>query len=146
MKPLKVLVAAAAALMAVATAVAPPAQAFLHPGNFDVLTNRYDRASWFWFIARCSPEATADCRFISAAPRLKFYDYYEGNAYLVNGQWTLKVDVNDGLRCPGYNMPTHDTYVWDDNTLAGTITSDYDVGCFNGPPGSQFWTFALQRL
>ncbi len=147
MKPIKVLAAAAAVLTTLATAVAPPAQAFLHPGNFDLLTNRYERASWVWFIARCSPEATPDCRFISAMPRLKFYNYYTGNAYLANGQWTLKVEVSDGLQClPGVTLPTHETYVWDDNTLAGTITSDYDVGCFNGPPGTQFWTFALQRL
>ena len=32
------------------------------------------------------------------------------------------------------------------NTLAGEINSTYDVGCFGGPPGTQFWTFALQRL
>lgn len=147
MKPIKVLATAAAVLMGAATAVAPPAQAFLHPGNFDVLTNRYERASWYWFVARCNPQPSADCRFISAVPRLKFYNYYTGNAYLANGQWTLKVDVSDGLQClPGYTLPTHETYVWDDNTLAGTITSNYDVGCFNGPPGSQFWTFALQRL
>ena len=148
MKPIKVLTAAAAAvLMAIATVVAPPAQAFWNPGNFDVQTNRYERASWYWFVARCSPDATPDCRWISAAPRLKFYNYYQGNAYLANGQWTLKVDVSDGLQClPGYAMPTHETWVWDDNTLAGTITSNYDVGCFNGPPGQQFWTFRLQRL
>ena len=145
MKPIKVLYAAAAVLLA-ATAVAPPAQAFFHPGNFDLITNRYERASWFWFVTRCTP-ARADCRYVSAAPRLKFYNYYQGDASLVNGQWTLRVEVSDGLQClPGYAMPTHETYVWDDNTLAGTITSDYDVGCFNGPPGSQFWTFALQRL
>ena len=33
-------------------------------------------------------------------PRLKFYNYYTGNAYLANGQWTLKVDVSDGLQLP----------------------------------------------
>jgi hypothetical protein len=146
MKHIKVLAAAAAVLTAATTAVAPPAQAFLHPGNFDLLTNRYDRASWVWFVMACIPEKAPDCRFVSAIPRLKFYSYYTGNAYLANGQWTLKVEVPDGLRCPGYNLPTHETYVWDDNTLAGTIDSAYDVGCFNGPPGKQFWTFALQRL
>jgi hypothetical protein len=145
MKPIKVLAAFAATLMAVATLVAPPAQAFWNPGNFDLLTNRYDRASWYWFVARCNP-AAYECRWISAAPRLKYYAYYQGNAYLANGQWTLKVDVPDGLRCPGYNLPTHETYVWDDATLVGTIDSAYDVGCFNGPPGKQFWTFKLQRL
>lgn len=147
MKLIKVLTTAAATvLMTVATVVAPPAKAFWQLGNYDLLTNRYDRASWYWFVARCNPVAATDCRYISAVPRLKFYAYYTGNAYLVNGQWTLKVDVPDGLRCPGYNMPTHETYVWDDNTLVGTINSAYDVGCFNGPPGNQFWTFKLQRL
>ncbi len=57
MKPVKVLAAFAATLMAIATLVAPPAQAFWNPGNFDVLTNRYDRASWYWFVARCNPAA-----------------------------------------------------------------------------------------
>jgi hypothetical protein len=31
-------------------------------------------------------------------------------------------------------------------SLAGTIDSQYDAGCFNGPPGTQSWTFALRRL
>ena len=84
---------------------------------------------------------------VSAIPRLKFYAYYDGNAHLVDGRYTLTVDVNDGLRClPGYSMPTRDTYSWDQVSLAGTIESVYDVGCFNGPPGTQFWTFALKRL
>jgi hypothetical protein len=55
--------------------------------------------------------------------------------------------VPDGLQCtPGYAMPTRDTYSWDEASMSGTIDSVYDVGCFNGPPGTQFWTFALQRL
>ena len=138
-------VTAAAALTAAATLIAPPAHA-MTVGNYDVLTNRYTQASWVWFIAPCQP-ASVDCLYISAIPRLKFYAYYEGNAHLAGGRWTLTVDVNDGLRClPGYSMPTRDTYTWDEATLAGTIDSQYDVGCFNGPPGSQFWTFALQRL
>ena len=84
---------------------------------------------------------------ISGIPRLKYYAYYDGEARLVNGRYTLTVDVNDGLRClPGYSMPTRDTYTWDPVTLAGEINSAYDVGCFGGPPGTQFWTFALQRL
>ena len=144
MKPVKV-TALAAAVSMVAAVLAPPAHAMMALGNYNVLTNRYTQASWVWFVARCQP-VTLDCLYVSAAPRLKFYDYYEGYAHLADGQYTLSVDVVDGLRCPGYNMPTHDTYSWDEVTLAGTINSDYDVGCFNGPPGSQFWTFALQRL
>jgi hypothetical protein len=84
---------------------------------------------------------------VSAVPRLKFYAYYDGYAHLANGTYTLTVDVPDGLQClPGYSMPTRDTYTWNEVSLAGEINSTYEVGCFNGPPGSQFWTFALQRL
>jgi hypothetical protein len=144
MKSVKVAMLAAA-LTAGAAVLAPPANAFAF-GNYDVLTNRYERASWFWAIYPCQP-AAPDCLKISAAPRLKFYAYYDGFAHLADGRWTLTVDVTDGLQClPGYAMPTRDTYTWDDATLAGTVESVYDVGCFNGPPGSQSWTFALQRL
>ena len=144
MKSVKV--AAAAALTAAATLFAPPAQAMMSPGNYDVLTNRYERASWVWFIAPCQP-FTPECLDISAIPRLKFYAYYDGDAKLADGRYTLTVDVPDGLQClPGYSMPTRDTYTWNEVSLAGEISSTYDVGCFNGPPGSQFWTFALQRL
>jgi hypothetical protein len=144
MKSVKVAIATTA-LTAAASVLAPPAHAMMALGNYDVLTNRYDRASWVWFISVCQP-ATTDCLDISATPRLKFYAYYDGDAHLADGRYTLTVDVPDGLRCPGYNMPTRDTYTWDEVTLAGTIDSVYDVGCFNAPPGSQFWTFALQRL
>jgi hypothetical protein len=135
-----------AVLSAAASLLAPPAQARMFPGNYDILTNRYERASWVWFISNCQPPDD-NCLDISAIPRLKFYAYYDGDAHLVNGQYTLNVDVPDGLQClPGYAMPTHETWTWDQVSLFGTIESNYDVGCFNGPPGSQFWTFALQRL
>ena len=137
----------AAALMALATLLAPPSSAAgMRLGNYDLLTNRYDRASWFWFIALCIPEKSPDCISVAARPRLKFYAYYESKAWLVDGRYTFTVDVPDGLRCFGYNMPTRETYSWDAVTLAGTIDSKFDVGCNNGPPGTQFWTFALQRL
>ena len=144
MKSVKTAIAATA-LTAAAAVLAPPANAYTL-GNYDVLTNRYERASWVWTLYPCQV-AAEDCLKISATPRLKFYAYYDGIAHLADGRWTLTVDVPDGLQCiPGYAMPTHDTYSWDTNTLAGTIESNYDAGCFNGPPGSQFWTFALQRL
>jgi hypothetical protein len=138
--------AVAAALMAAATTLAPPSSAKMQLGNYDLLTNRYDRASWVWYVSLCIPEKTVDCVAIGARPRLQVYAYYGGKAHLADGRWTLDVEVPDGLRCPGYNLPTHETYSWDAVTLAGTIDSRFDVGCFNGPPGSQFWTFALQRL
>jgi hypothetical protein len=145
MKSVKLAIATAA-LMSAASVLAPPAQAMMPLGNYDVLTNRYIRASWVWFITPCQP-AALDCLHISATPRLKFYAYYDGVAHLADGRYTLTVDVADGLQClPGYAMPTHETWTWDEVTLAGTIDSAYEVGCFNGPPGTQFWTFALQRL
>jgi hypothetical protein len=136
-----------ATLTAAAAVLAPSARAGMQLGNYDVLTNRYTQASWAWFVSACETSAPPDCLDISAIPRLKFYAYYDGDAHLVNGRYTLTVDVNDGLRClPGYSMPTRDTYSWDEVSLAGTIESVYNVGCFNGPPGTQFWTFALKRL
>jgi hypothetical protein len=138
---------AATALTAAAVIFAPPATAMMQPGNYDLNTNRYDRASWAWFISACPAPIDVNCLRVSAIPRLKFYAYYDGYAHLDNGTYTLTVDVPDGLQClPGYSMPTRDTYTWNEVSLAGEINSTYDVGCFNGPPGSQFWTFALQRL
>lgn len=138
---------AAAALALTAGIVAPPtAQAIMPIGNYDLLTNRYTQASWTWSVYPCFPDKQPDCVYAIARPRLKFYAYYEGRAQLVNGRYTMTVDVPDGLICPGQRLPTRETYSWDEVSLAGTIESHYNVGCFNGPPGMQFWTFALQRL
>ena len=145
MNPLKAVIAAVA-LAAAATVVAPPADAMMVLGNYDVLTNRYTRASWVWNVTPCNPHKQPDCVDVSGISRLKFYFEYDGEAKLVNGEYTLTVDVPDGVQCPGHVMPSRDTYKWNEVTLAGTIESVYDRGCFNGPPGTQFWTFALQRL
>lgn len=133
------------ALVLSATAISPRADA-MALGNYNLLTNRYDRASWVWFLTPCLPDKSADCVNVSARPRLKLYAYYEAPARLVDGRYSFTTDVPDGLRCFGQNLPTRETYTWDEFTLAGEIVSHYDVGCFNGPPGDQFWTFALQRL
>jgi hypothetical protein len=146
MKPLKAAIVAAVLMMAGALLTPPPAHAMMTLGNYDLLTNRYDRASWVWFVTNCFPDKQPDCIHIGARPRLNFYRPFEGSAPLVNGRYTWTVDVPDGLRCPGYSMPTRETYSWDEVTLFGTIDSRYDVGCFNGPPGTQFWTFLLKRL
>ena len=139
-------VTAAAALMVSATTLAPAAPAAMRLGNYDLLTNRYSLSSWVWFVSTCVPNSP-DCVYVSGITRLNFYASYVSNAYLVDGRYSFTVDVPDGLRCVGaYNLPTRDTYSWDEASLTGTIESVYDVGCFNGPPGTQFWTFALQRL
>ena len=86
----------------------------------------------FWAVYPCQP-AAPDCLKISAAPRLKFYAYYDGTAHLANGRWTLTVDVSDGLQClPGYAMPTRETWTWDEATLAGTI--EFRRRLFERPP------------
>jgi hypothetical protein len=140
-------VLAAAALAAAGMVATPPANAMMILGNYDVLTNRYDRASWVWMAAACIPEKSLDCVDISGISRLKYYYEYSGKAHLSGDTYTLVVDVPDGLRCPlGQVLPSRDTYTWNQVTLAGEINSTYDVGCFGGPPGTQFWTFALQRL
>ena len=144
MKLLKTVLATVVLVLS-AVVLPPPAGAQMTLGNYDLLTDRYNLTSWVWFVAFCVPTAP-DCIYVSGITRRSFYDNYEGFAHLDGNQYTLTVNVNDGLRCPGYNLPTHDTYRWDQVTLQGTIDSAYDVGCFNGPPGTQSWTFALQRL
>lgn len=139
-------VAVSGALMLAAAVISPQANA-MTLGNYNLLTNRYDRASWVWFITPCFPDKRPDCVNVSAGPRLtRYYASYDGQATLVDGRYSLTIDVPDGLRCFGQNLPTRDTYTWDGTTLVGDIVSRYDVGCFNGPPGEQYWTFALQRL
>ena len=116
-------------------------------GNYDVLTNRYTNASWAWFVSACQPRDVADCVDVSAIPRLKFYCLLRRQRAPCRRPLHVDGRRPDGLRClPGYSLPTRDTYTWNQVTLAGEINSIYDVGCFNGPPGTQFWTFALQRL
>ena len=139
-------IAVAIAVALGAFTFAPPARAYMQLGNYDVLTNRYDLASWVWWVSTCVPEKSPDCVDINGIARRKFYYEYGGKAHLDGDIYTLVVDVPDGLRCPGQNLPTRDTYTWNQTTLAGEINSVYDVGCFGGPPGTQFWTFALQRL
>ena len=146
MKLIKAVLAAAALVMA-ATVMPPQANAQMQLGNYDLNTNRYSDASWLWVVSSCIPEKSADCVLVAARPRLQRYAYYGGRAYLgADGRYTMTVDVPDGLLCPGQRLPTRETYSWDQLTFVGTIESVYDVGCFNGPPGSQFWTFQLQRL
>jgi hypothetical protein len=145
MKLLKtVLVTVMLALAAVL--VPPPANAQMTLGNYDLLTDRYTKAAWVWFVAFCVPEHSPDCITVAGIPYRAFYAHWQEKAHLVGNQYTVTVDVPDGLQCPGQVLPTRDTYKWDQVSLQGTIDSAYDVGCFNGPPGTQFWTFSLQRL
>ncbi|MCV7383274.1 hypothetical protein [Mycolicibacter longobardus] len=150
----RVTVGAAAAALAVGTAVAPAAGADMAFGNYEVLSNRWTDASWVWAAYPCETPGTFDqmpagCVTVSAVDRPHFFGraYYGGTARLVNGQYSFTTDVADGLHCPmGPYLPTRDTYTWDANTLSGVVESRFEVGCFNAPPGTNTWTFALVRM
>lgn len=148
----RTIIGAALVSAATATVLAAPAHADFVYGNYEVLSNRWTDASWIWAAFPCDagapgrPGAVVDCVLVSAVPRPQFGAYYGGVARRVNGSFSFTTDVPDGLRCLGQSLPTRDTYTWDASTLAGVVESRFDVGCFNGPPGMNTWTFALQRM
>lgn len=143
----------ALAPVAAAAVLAPVAHANQTYGNFEVLSDRWADGGpqWIWALYPCEPNDpglpgdTIDCAVVSALPSPQFGAYYGGTARLVNGQYSFTTDVPDGLRCLGQRLPTRDTYTWDAVTLAGTVESHFDVGCFGGPAGVNTWTFALRR-
>lgn len=141
-------------MVAAALSLAPSASAALQPGSYNVnIPDRRDFHTWIWSVAPCSPpnSITAECTRISAVaqPIAKAYAWY-GNAVLANGQYTLTVDVPDGLRCGdiyyGPVIPTHDVYTFDVNTLSGTLQSSFDAGCDGAPGGTFTYPFWLTRL
>jgi hypothetical protein len=84
---------------------------------------------------------------------------YSGRARLVSQRWTFKVDVADGVSCPGGGTgASTDTYAFDDETLTGTHTSLHGAVCglqpamskqpFSlapaGPPPSPIQRYPLQ--
>ncbi len=141
-------------MVAAALGLAPSASAALLPGNWTLnIPDRRDFHTWIWAVTSCSPPAsiTPECTRISANPQpiAKAYQWY-GTAQVVNGQYTMTVDVPDGLRCGdiyyGPVIPTHDVYTWDVNTLAGTLQSTFDAGCDGAPGGTFTYPFWLTRL
>jgi hypothetical protein len=55
---------------------------------------------------------------------------YSGRARLVSGLWTFKVDVADGVSCPGGGTgASTETYAFDNETLAGTHTTLHGAVC-----------------
>ena len=147
-------VAVSVALTAAAVALAPAASAELAPGNYNmIIPDRRDFHTWVWASTPCPPsiEFNPSCVRISAnpAPIAKAYAWY-GIATLQNGQYTMTVDVPDGLRCGdiyyGPVIPTHDVYTWDAKTLAGTLQSTFDAGCDGAPGGTFSYPFWLTRL
>lgn len=149
---MKALTLAAAALLTAVTM--SPAVRAESLGNYELLVEgRYDFHTWLWATSACggSLESPQGCMHVIGIPRpiAKAFSY-QGDAWLTNGHFTLTVDVPDGLRCGdvyyGPVIPTHDIYVWDATTLAGTLQSSFDTGCDGGPGGTLTYPFTLTRF
>jgi hypothetical protein len=153
--------AAAVAVLAVAAlTVAPEAHASaMKTGNYEVANNRWNDHSWVWNITHScgTPQCgtpftdpglthpTEDLNVI-AVPRPNKSQRFQNTAFYADGYYTLTVDVIDGVRCIGYNLPSHDVYTWDAVSLSGTIVSTYDAGCYGAPGGVSTYTFSLIRM
>jgi hypothetical protein len=149
------------AILAVgATLFAPTANAAgMKIGNYEVLTDRWNDHSWIWSITHsCKNDPECGTYFVDpiiapatdnlnvlAIPRPPKSQRFQNTAFYDNGRYTLTVDVIDGVRCIGFNLPSHDVYSWDATTLAGTIVSTYDAGCYGAPAGTSTYSFSLQR-
>lgn len=141
MKPLAISVA----LTAAATALAPVAGAGMPIGNYELQTPRDPGHSWIWEIRPCQ-SPSPDCIHVQAVPRPNGQAApYDGNAQLVNGRYTMIIDVPDGVRCTVYFLPSHDIYSWDAVTLAGSVDSTFDAGCGGPPGGTITYPFSLVR-
>jgi hypothetical protein len=128
-------------------------------GNYDVLTDRWNDLSYVFAVAfTCGPPDCAtyledpnvvtptDNRNVVAISRPPKSQRFQNTAFYADGHYTLTVDVIDGVRCIGYNLPSHDVYTWDAATLNGTVNSTFDADCSGGPGGSRTYGFNLQRL
>ncbi len=151
------------ALVAAATLLAPNAHAAaqMRIGNYEVLNDRWNDHSWVWSVTHSCNDGAPECGTyfddpviaphsdnlnVLAIPRPLKSHSFQNTAWYADGRYTLTVDVDDGVRCIGYNLPSHDVYSWDAATLAGTIVSTYDAGCYGGPGGTSTYTFSLQRM
>lgn len=140
------------ALLAIAftvIALASPATAAADTpyGNFELhIDGRYDFHTWLWVISRCEGQ----CIDVQAVPQPNAKAFpYRGSAQLVDGRYTLTVDVPDGLRCGnvyyGPVIATRDVYSWDAATRSGTLESSFAVGCDGAPGGLFTYPFTLVR-
>jgi hypothetical protein len=141
-----------AALISVATFVAPTANATNPIGNFDlIIPDRFDFHTWVWSASPCVGGASPpQCIHVFgiARPIAKAFNY-GGDAQLVDGRYTLTVDDPYGLRCGdvyyGPTSMTHDDYSWDVTPMAGALVSSFDAGC-DGAPGTLTYAISLSRL
>jgi hypothetical protein len=147
-----------AALVTAAMVGAPTANAGMKVGNYEVLTDRWNDHAWIWSVAHScgDPECATyfedpiiapatDNLNVIGIPRPLKSQRIQNTAFYADGRYTLTVDVIDGVRCVGYNLPSHDVYSWDEVSLAGTIVSTYNAGCYGAPGGTSTYGFSLRR-
>ncbi|MBE1546745.1 hypothetical protein GGC64_000753 [Mycobacterium sp. OAS707] len=142
-------------------ALAPTAGAAgMKIGNYEVANDRWNDHSWVWSVThscRNDPECgtyivdpviapATDNLNVLAIPRPLKSQRFQNTAFYADGRYTLTVDVIDGVRCIGYNLPSHDVYNWDAASLAGTIVSTFDAGCYGAPGGTATYNFSLIRM
>ena len=159
-KATAVSLAGAAALMS-AVVSAPPvaAAATMSVGNYEVANDRWNDHSWYWSVQHScgAPDCgtflvdpviapQTDNLNVTAIARPPKSQRFQNTAFYADGRYTLTVDVIDGVRCIGYNLPSHDVYSWDAVSLAGTIVSTYDAGCSGAPGGTSTYNFSLNRF
>jgi hypothetical protein len=133
------LVSVAVAIAAVT--FAPAAHAHMVLGNYEVITPRDPVHVWIWQVS-----CDSLCLHINAVPRPGGGAVpWDASAQLVDGRYTMAVDVFAGLICPGYAVTTHDTYSWDAVTLEGSVDSSYAQGCWGAPGGTDTYPFRLSR-
>ncbi len=141
--------AVGAMLAASALAHAPAAVAGMQIGNYEVRTQKDSGHSWLWEVRQCGVDQityTPDCVHVQASPRPNGQATpWRTDAQLVNGRYTLAVDIPDGVRCTIYFLPSHDVWSWDMVSLQGSVDSSFDKGCGNAPGGTVSYPFQLQR-
>jgi hypothetical protein len=147
------------AVVTAAMVLAPTANAAgMKLGNYEVANDRWNDHSWIWSVTHSCGDPDCGTYFVdpvanpasdnlnvTAIPRPLKSQRFQGTAFYADGRYTLTVDVIDGVRCIGYNLPSHDVYNWDAVSLAGTITSMYDAGCYGAPGGTSTYNFSLSR-
>jgi hypothetical protein len=136
------------ALLITTALSAPTAHADMRVGNYELhIQGRHDFHTWIWAVSSCPGE----CVTVYAIPQpiAKAFGY-RGAAELIDGRYTLTVDVPDGLRCRnvyyGPIVATRDVYSWDATTLAGSLQSSFATGCDGRPGGTFTYPFTLARM
>jgi hypothetical protein len=133
------------AIAMAALTLTPSARADMLVGNYTVSTNRDPGHVWLWEIRPCVSH-TPDCLHVQAIPQPNGQAaWYDADAHLSNGQYTMVVDVPDGVRCVVQFFPSHDVYTWDAVSLGGQVVSTFDTGCGGGPGGTNTYPFSLVR-